>query len=458
MNVASRIASSLRSWQRQVNERSLAMMRLVLALVLLFSCGGKRGQVVAVVNRVAITADELTKALPQTVDPGTESTVVSQTLEGLINRALFVQEAERLGLDSVIAYPLELEKKGLVIYELFADVERKTKPVSEEELQRVYDLLRYEVHCRVIAVRDKDSAEQLYQALENGADFITLAKAYSIHPSRGQGGDLGYIQEYFIEEPLRSAVLGLKPGEWTKPVFFDSSYQIVQLLDRRPVDPPPPPFNESRQQLEEQLKISRRRQAAIEYVQQLRRRLVYNPAGLRVFHKSVDSITEEEKEIWVAVRDSSKYVKVGRLLHIARTFPAGLDTAVRTYAIKRAIEDDLMYEDGLNRGLDRQPRVMEQLSRWRQKLLYESLYNRVITNKISITDEEVRQFYETHRERYPDNDWTAVAPLIRNNLFLEARERRFREFVQELRSRARIKINQQVIQSVIDRLKVKKER
>lgn len=433
------------------------MVRVFFALFLFLNCGARNSQVVARVNRTEITLEELLKALPRTVEPGKESAVVWQQLEGLINRELFVQEAERLGLDSAITYPLELEKKGLVIYELFADVESKTQPISISELQRVYQLLSYEVHCRVIAVRDKSTADMVYQELENGGDFPSLAQEYSIHPSRVRGGDLGYIQEYFIEEPLRSAVLGLKPGQWTKPVFFDSSYQIVQLLDRRAVSPPPPPFNESRQQLEEQLKISRRRRAANEYVQRLRQRLVYNPAGLRVFYKPVDSITEEEKETWVAVRDSSKYVKVGRLLHIARRFPPDLDTAVRTYAIKRAIEDDLMFEDGLNRGLDRVPRVREQLSGLRRKLLYETLFQRAITGKINIADEEVRRYYETHRERYPGDDPEAVAPLIRNNLLAERRDSLFSEFIKELRSRTPVRINHKAVRASIQRLKTKKE-
>lgn len=432
--------------------------RLLALLLAVFSCRGNRNPVVAQVDRAVITVEDLLAVLPKSYEPGSESSVVWQALEGLINRELMVQEAERLGLDSAVSFPLELEKKGLVIYELFGDIGRQAQPVTEQELRRVYELLSYEVHCRVIAVRDRDTAEAIYQALNRGAGFDSMALRYSIHPSRMRGGDLGYIQEYFIEEPLRSAVLALKPGEWTKPVFFDSSYQIVQLLERRAVSPPPPPFNESKQQLAEQIRLARRRQAANEYVQKLRQRLIYNPEGLRVFYKPVDSITEAEREIWVAVRDSSKYVKVGRLLHIARRFPPDLDTAVRVYAIKRAIEDDLMYEDGLNRGLDRAPRVVEQLNRLRRKLLYESLYNRVITTQLTVTEDEVRGFYETHRDRYPGNDFNAVAGLIRNNLLLERREALFRQYLEGLRSRSRIKIDQRRVKAVINRLKSEKEK
>jgi len=426
-------------------------MRAIKTLIILltfFGCRGKE-QFVAVVNNQRITVAQFRRTLPQTIEPGKESTVVWNCLEEMINRELFVQEAERLGLDSVIAYPLELEKKGLMIYELFADLGRTVKPITMQELQNAYKLLSSEVHCRLIAVRDKVTADRLYQELKNDTAFETLAVRYSIHPSRNNCGDLGYIREYYIEEPLRSVILGLEIREWTKPVWFDSSYQIIQLLDRRAVDPPLPPFNEIKQQLEEQIKISRRRQAANEYIQNLRQRLVYNPAGLAVFYKPVDSITEAEKEIWVAVRDSSKYVKVGRLLYIARRFPPYLDTAVCTYAIKRAIEDDLMFEDALNRGLDKVPAVTEQLHQLRQKLLYETLYQRMITSQIEITDEQIRAYFEAHRDRYPNNDFNAVAPLIRNSLLWESRQARRNEFLRELHARSRVVVNEQQLKKIL---------
>ncbi len=422
---------------------------VLLGLVFIFCGTGSKDPVVVQVNNVPITKGEILQSLPQAIAPGQESLVVQECVDGLVNRELFVQEAIRLGLDSVIAYPLELEKKALVIYELFAAVGREAKPVTAQELERSYKLLGEEVHCRLIAVWDRTLAESLEQELRRGANFESLATQFSIHPSQEVGGDMGYVRLYNIDEPLRSAIMGLKPGEWTRPVFFDSSFQIVLLVDRRAVDPPLPPFGEIKQRLEEQIKISRQRQVANEYVQNLRQRLVYNPAGLEIFYKPVDSITPADKEVWVAVRDSAKYVKVGRLLHIARRFPPELDTAIRTYAIKRAIEDDLMYEDGLKRGLDRVPSVVRQLERVRRRLLYETLYNRMITSQIEVTEEEVRDYYQQHRDRYPGNNFEGVFPLIRNNIFSQRRDARFQEYLSELRARANIRSDQRRLEELV---------
>ncbi len=429
----------------------------LLGLGLIFCNSSSKNPVVIRVNNAAITREEILKTLPQAIPPGGESIALQECIDGLVNRELFVQEAIRLGLDSVIAYPLELEKKGLVIYQLFAEVGRRSEPVTAGELERTYKLLSEEVHCRLIAVRKRALADSLYRELERNAAFESLAGRFSIHPSRAQGGDMGYIPLYYIEEPLRSAIMGLKPGQWTKPVFFDSSFQIVLLIDRRPVEPPLPPFGEIKQQLEEQLKISRRRRAANEYIQQLRQRLVYNPAGLAIFYKPVDSITPAEQEVWVVMRDSAKYVKVGRLLHIARRFPPDLDTAIRTYAIKRAIEDDIMFEDGLKQGLDRAPDVIQQLERTRRKLLYETLYNR-ITSQITVTDEDIQNYYRSHRERYPGNNFNDVAPLIRNNLLLERRRARFEEYLTELRTRASIKIDRRQVRNLLKEVRQRQEK
>lgn len=437
------------SARRQMCRRHITPFLILLCV----TCTRSADIPVAVVNSTRITRSELQSTLPRTIEPGRESTVVQEVLEGLIEKELFVQEAVRLGLDSVIALPLELSKKGTLIYELFADLARSVPPPSLQELQNTYRLLSTEVHCRVISVKSETLARRLYGQLKQGVSFETLAVNYSIHPSAPRGGEIAYTPLFYIEEPLRSAILNIKPGEFTAPVFFDSSYEIVLLLESRPTDPPLPPFPEAKQQLEEQIKISRQRRTANEYVSKLRSRLVYNPAGLAVFHKPVDSITESESQLWVAVKDGKKFVKVERLLHIARSFPPGLDTAVRTYAIRRAIEDDLMYEDALARSLDRRPRVKEQLERLRRKLLYETLYNRMVSARVQVTDAEVAEYYSTHRDRYPGDDFNAVAPLIRTNLITERRAAVRAEYLNQLRSRARIKLNPRVLKQVVAELR-----
>ncbi|MEO0085163.1 MAG: hypothetical protein ABIK37_00890, partial [candidate division WOR-3 bacterium] len=109
-------------------------MRELLFVVLLGmslpGCGRRSGPVVAVVNGVQLTAAELAKLLPQQVDSSRLDEVRREVVEDWVNRELFVQEAERTGLDSLVSYQLEREQQGLVIQELMRRITEETQPVT----------------------------------------------------------------------------------------------------------------------------------------------------------------------------------------------------------------------------------------------------------------------------------------------------------------------------------------
>lgn len=389
----------------------------------------------------AITSREFLAAVGRTAGAENDTALRRRVLDEMIERVLFYNEAARLGLDSVIAYTLENEKKALVIQELLRTLANESRPVTEMEVQETYRLLGTVESCRVIVVpaESLELARRIVQELGRGASFESLAARHSIHRSAAEGGFVGAVRLYDIDEPVRNALLTLQPGGYTPPVLSHSAYQIVQLLGVRSESLPP--YGEVAQQLRAQLELNRRREAAGRYAQTVRQRLEYKPEGLAVFHKPVDSMTAAELEMSVAVRDGRQYVKVKRLLHIARQFPEGLDNSIREMAIRRAIEEDLMYEDGLKRGLDRLPAVTETLEVYRRRLLYQALYRQEITSRSDVTEEEAREFFLAHPERFPGGDFTAVAGLIAGRLREERQDSLLREFRERLRQRANVRVN-----------------
>ncbi|MEO0085162.1 MAG: peptidylprolyl isomerase [candidate division WOR-3 bacterium] len=299
----------------------------------------------------------------------------------------------------------------------------------------------------MIATDDSATAVEVERALARGEQFESLAARYSVHPSARAGGQVRELTEYEIDEPLRSRVARLRPGETTPVTPFDGGFVIVRLDERVPVDSVPD-FGAVRQRVKAELELVRRRAAARGYAERLRQRLVYNPEGLAILRRPVDSISEAEKEVWVAIRDSTQYVKVGRLLHIARRFPPGLDTALATYAIRRAIEEDLMYEEGLRRGLEKLPSVREELIKTRRRLLYELLYRREVAGRVSVDDSAVAEYYAAHRDRYPSGLTPEVASLISGQLRQERQRARLEEFSAGLRARARMTVNDRALKQV----------
>ncbi|OYD16455.1 hypothetical protein CH330_02755 [candidate division WOR-3 bacterium JGI_Cruoil_03_51_56] len=430
---------------------------VALAGLLIMECSQKQ-PVVARVNNKAITSQQLAASLPWRIDSTIgEDKTKHRVLENIVTKELFVQEAERQGLEQEITYRLELEKKGLVTQELYNTVVARGNRLNELDLEVAYKLLKNEIHTKLIEVPSESLARRIASELNADVPFETLAVRYSVHPSAPSGGDLGYRPELAIPEPVRSVVLALAPGGRTNPVRVGNNYQIIMLVDRRPADPPPPPFQEIKQKLTSSLKQKQRRDLANKYLADLRTRLVYDPKGLDILCKPVDSITEEEKEECVAIRDNTKYVKVKRLLHVARRFPASLDTAMRKYTIRREIEEDLLYDDALHRGLDKLPRVQKKLAQKHSDLLYEALYKKEITDKVTVSDKAVRNYYEQNRSKYVNSKFEAVSSMIRHRLLAERRDKRLKEYTAGLRSKANITIDEVALRSVARARKNSKE-
>jgi parvulin-like peptidyl-prolyl isomerase len=428
------------------------MRKLVILLwaALAFTlCTKPTDRPVAAVNGEPITVGQLAAALPPRVDSTANmDSIRHSVLDALINKKLFVQEATREGMESDIQYQLELEKRGVMNQELYNTIVEPGNRLNEMDLQTSYKLLGTEAHLRVIAVMTETLAQRIAADLDRGVPFETLAVRYSQHPSAQSGGDLGFIPELYIDEPMRSKVLLLKPGRHTAPTAVGQDWQVVLLVETRP-NSNVPPLGEFRQELEMRLKQQRRRELANNYLDDVRRRLEYDPKGLEVLtRKPVDSITDAEKELPVATKDGTKYVKVERLLKVAAKFPPGLDTAMKTYAVKREVEEDLLYQEALDRKLDRKPDVVQQLARRRDDVLYQALFKKEISDKLNVTDPDVLAYWHENRDKFPSPDSTAAAGMIRNRLLTGQREARLQEYLTGLRSKARIHVNEKLLATV----------
>lgn len=108
--------------------------------------------------------------------------------------------------------------------------------------QRIVD----ETHVRHILIspnrvrNDKKTKEEIdlvYQAIIDGADFATLAKAHSEDMGTKQaGGDLDWMQSRQLTGPFAEAMDALDINEISKPVQSEFGWHIIQVLDRRQSD------------------------------------------------------------------------------------------------------------------------------------------------------------------------------------------------------------------------------
>jgi peptidyl-prolyl cis-trans isomerase C len=93
-----------------------------------------------------------------------------------------------------------------------------------------------QVHARHIVVASVDTAEAILSQLEQGADFATLARTYSLDEStRMNGGDLGFFPRGLLLAPeVEEAAFALAVGETSQIIQSDFGIHIVQVLERDP--------------------------------------------------------------------------------------------------------------------------------------------------------------------------------------------------------------------------------
>jgi parvulin-like peptidyl-prolyl isomerase len=420
------------------------LVSLCLGGIMLMSCQkAAPGKIIAKVNNDVITEAEFIKALPRGfASDSIEKAYRHRLIDQLINKKLFIQEAKNLGLDKEIENGLEHDQQTILIQALYDDVVTKNVKINKSEINKAVKEMANEVHIKLISVQNEITAKMASDEIKKGALFDSVAVKYSEDPSSQNGGDIGFVPILYLEEPIRKAIMTMKPGQVSELIRGDKDFKLINFLEKRTSSSSKQELQDNAQKLLEQQKSQK---LAYAYLEKMNKRLVYNPAGLAVFYKSYDSITPDEGEIWVVKKDSKKIVKAKNLLHVAREFPVSLDTAMRTYSIKRAIEDDVLYEDALTRKLDKKADIAAELESRKNDLLYEKFFLNEITQKINITDKDIADYYNAHKVQFGKSKLSDATPMIRNTIMSDQRQALYQTVVDALKSNAKIEINEKLL-------------
>ena len=76
-------------------------------------------------------------------------------------------------------------------------------------------------------------AQEVYQQLQQGADFAQLAIAHSASETALEGGEMGWRKAGQLPPPFDSMISQLNPGEVTEPVRTPGGFIILKLIEKR---------------------------------------------------------------------------------------------------------------------------------------------------------------------------------------------------------------------------------
>jgi peptidyl-prolyl cis-trans isomerase C len=218
-------------------------------------------QNVAIVNGKPVPkarVDALASQIARTGRPvGAE--LQNQLKEEVIAREVFMQEAQKRGLDATDDYKaqLELARQTILIRELFADYQ-KSNPVSDADVKAEYDKFAAanggkEYHTHHILVENEAEAKKIIADLKKGQKFEDLAKKNSKDPgSAANGGDLDWATAASYVPEFSAALVKLNKGQVTQePVKTNFGWHVIRVDDVR--DAQLPKLEEVKPQIAQQL-------------------------------------------------------------------------------------------------------------------------------------------------------------------------------------------------------------
>lgn len=182
-----------------------------------------------------------------------------QLKDEVIAREIFMQEAQKRGLDASDDFKtqMELARQTLLIRELFADYQ-KNNPVTDADIKAEYDRFAAanggkEYRARHILVEKEDEAKAIIASLKKGGKFDEIAKKQSKDPGSGaNGGDLDWANAGSYVPEFSGALTKLKKGQTTDvPVKSQFGWHVIRLDDVR--DAQLPKLEEVKPQIAQQL-------------------------------------------------------------------------------------------------------------------------------------------------------------------------------------------------------------
>jgi peptidyl-prolyl cis-trans isomerase C len=241
--------------------KNLLLASAIVGLVFVTGAPSADAQNLAIVNGKPVPKARLDALAQQVARSGRPVTpeMTGQIRDEVIAREVFMQEAQKRGLDATADYKVQLEltRQTILIRELFADFQKKN-PVTDAEVKAEYDKFvaanaGKEYKARHILVEKEEDAKKLIADIKKGADFEDLAKKNSKDPGSGaNGGDLDWANASSYVKEFSDAMMKLDKGKMTDvPVKSQFGYHIIRVDDIRTAQLPG--FEEVKPQILQQL-------------------------------------------------------------------------------------------------------------------------------------------------------------------------------------------------------------
>jgi parvulin-like peptidyl-prolyl isomerase len=396
-------------------EKKVAFLHIMLCLLLsgvLVGCSsvGTKKDVLAVVNGVPVTEDDLAFALDiehRREKLGAATSVdVTGYLEKLISDLLIAEEARRMGLEQTpeIQDKVQAFIKQQSVMKLHEEEIVRKVSVSEDEVREYYFRYYETFTVGLIEVENEELADELLLRIEKGEDLGQIAREHSTHHSAQNDGVIVYTKKAVESSPrFEEIIQALEPGQTSEPEELLGKYYIVQLKSRE--DAPSDEFEKTAPEIKALLKKEKKKAREDEYLQQLR-----SQADIEIHDDVLATLNMEEyeqkKDEWlndarVLARVHDKVLTVADLIESLQKATGKkmkakkADTYVNNWIDFRVVDHEAIRRQYVN-----EPKLRAEMERYIDQLVRRMFIQTAIYPNINVSDESVSDYYASHQDRY----------------------------------------------------------
>ena len=407
----------------------LGLLLFVILTVLMGCTVEMENRVVAQVGDEEITVDQLRKfidGLPE--HSKTEYTGVEEArnhLNTMINIELLIMEAKAANIDEspeFLARLAQVRREKLV--STFQDRALAVEEEVEESEVREYAErmgLTRAIRLADIMVPSRENALAVLQELKNGVPFGQVAKQWSINKkTSAQGGDLGrYTTREQMITPLQDKLFSLALGQVSEPIKIGGHYSIFTVIADSTIELSP----DRKLAIQMGLKEEKKQRARAILVAELKEKyhLELDREGLALIVEKVQGgtsfATEAERNI-VLYRYDGGEITAQDLAETDRALKGNAlaqlsdSSQVIAFAERHVVPNAMLVEAALRAGIDEEAATVEWLDDQAKQFLIRALRARVLRAKVTIAENELRQFYEAHAERYLHPEQIEVQEIL----------------------------------------------
>jgi parvulin-like peptidyl-prolyl isomerase len=402
-------------------------------------------------------------------------------LDELIKGRLLSQEAKRESLDTseLIKYRIDAFRNKCLRNGHFEKVIKPMIHVDEKDVEEAYLFTREERRISHLFSLTKAGADSLYQLLNNGASFDSLASVtFKDTVLANHGGDLGWINWDQLEYDMGMTVFRMNVNEISEPIKSIFGYHIIKVtgIKKKPLISGNE-YELQRKKAKYLLETKIGEKLAFEYIDKMRESakiLIYpdivklailklsgiftrKPSHADQMYeiqlkdeeiKSVEtSLWNEHNKVIAIIND--KNLTVGEFIGYLSFVPYEVIYNGIKPAMDYIFRDYLVTEEAKQMGLEQDKNVLQKTKVYTDNLLQFEMRKKLVQG-VEVKDNEVKQYYEKHKSKYKGATYEQMHDNLYKLVTDEKKRNVVSEYVNKLSKNMKITKNVNLIQKYFD--------